>query len=62
MRERVGARSRQPIRQVMQMVYEAAGSELSLRRVAGAAGIAVETASAYLEGAKSAYMLRMGAR
>ncbi|MBX3183855.1 MAG: ATP-binding protein [Polyangiaceae bacterium] len=56
-RERVAARSRQPIRQVMQMAYEAAGSELSLRRLAGAAGIAVETAAAYLEGAKSAYML-----
>lgn len=56
-RERVGARTRQAIRQVVQMVFESAGSELSLRRIAGAAGIAVETAATYIEGAKAAYML-----
>lgn len=35
-RERIGARSSVAIRQVVQMAYESAGSELSLRRVAGA--------------------------
>lgn len=56
-RERVAARSSLSIRQVVQMAYEGAGSETSLRRVAGAAGIAVETASGYLEACEAAYML-----
>jgi len=56
-RERIGARSSLPIRQAIQMVYESSGSELSLRRVAGAVGIAVETAAAYLEASESAYLL-----
>lgn len=56
-RERIGARSSLPIRQVVQMAYEAAGSELSLRRIAGATGIAVETAASYLEACEAAYLL-----
>ncbi len=56
-RERIGARSSRPIRQVVQMAYEAAGAEMSLRRVAGALGIAVETARGYLEAAEAAYVL-----
>jgi len=56
-RERVAARSAKPIRQVVQMAYETAGSELSLRRIAGAAGLAVETAAAYLQAAEAAYLL-----
>lgn len=56
-RERLGARSSVPIKQVAQMVYEAAGAELSLRRVAAAAGVAVDTASAYLEACEAAYLL-----
>lgn len=56
-RERLGARSSRPIRQVVQRVYEAAGSELSLRRIAGAAGIAVDTAASYLEACEAAYLL-----
>ena len=56
-RERIGARSSLPIRQVIQMAYESAGSELSLRRIAGAVGIAVETAAAYLEASEAAYLL-----
>lgn len=39
------------------MAYETAGAEMSLRRVAGALGIAVETAGSYLEAAEAAYML-----
>jgi hypothetical protein len=53
-RERIGARSSLPIRQVVQMAYESAGSELSLRRIAGATGIAIET---YLEASETAYLL-----
>lgn len=56
-RERVGARSSQPVLQVVQMAMETAGSELSLRRLAAAAGIAVETAQAYLEACEAAYLL-----
>lgn len=56
-RERLGARSSLAIQQVVQMVFESAGSELSLRRIAGATGIAVETAQSYLEACESAYLL-----
>ena len=56
-RERVGARSSRVIRQLVQMVFESAGSELSLRRIAGATGVAVETAASYLEAAEAAYLL-----
>ena len=56
-RERIGARSSLPIRQVVQMAFETAGAELSLRRIAGAVGIAVETAAAYLEASEAAYLL-----
>lgn len=56
-RERLQARSSLPIRQTAQMVFEAAGSELSLRRVSGALGIAIETAGSYLAACESAYLL-----
>lgn len=56
-RERVRARSAQPIRQVAQMAMESAGTELSLRRLAGATGIAVDTAASYLEACEAAYLL-----
>ena len=56
-RERVGARSSAAIRQVVQMVYESAGAQLSLRRLAGATGTAIETAGGYLEACKQAYLL-----
>jgi uncharacterized protein len=56
-RERVGARSVTPIKQVVQMAFESMGAELSLRRLAGAAGIAVETAAGYLEACEAAYLL-----
>ena len=56
-RERLGARSSLALRQIVQMVFESAGSELSLRRIAAAAGVAVETVSAYLEACEQAYLL-----
>ncbi|MDE0452114.1 MAG: ATP-binding protein [Gammaproteobacteria bacterium] len=56
-RERVGARSSLALRQIVQMVFESAGSELSLRRIAAASGVAVETVSAYLEACEQAYLL-----
>lgn len=56
-RERIGARSSRPLRQALQMAFESAGSELSLRRLAAPIGIAVETAASYLEAAEMAYLL-----
>jgi predicted AAA+ superfamily ATPase len=56
-RERIGARSTRPLRQVAQMACEAAGSELSARRVASATGLAIDTANAYLDGCVGAYLL-----
>jgi predicted AAA+ superfamily ATPase len=56
-RERLGARSSRPLRQVVQLAYEAAGSELSLRRVAAALGLATDTVGDYLDACESAYLL-----
>ena len=56
-RERLGARSSLTIRQLVQMVFESAGSEMSLRRVAAATGIAVDTAGSYIEACEAAYLL-----
>lgn len=56
-RERIGARSSRPVRQVVQMAYESAGAEMSLRRVAAAVGIAVDTAAGYLAACENAYLL-----
>lgn len=56
-RERVGSRSSAPVRQLMQMAFEATGSETSLRRLAGVSGIAVDTVATYLEAAEAAYLL-----
>ena len=56
-RERVGARSAVAIKQVVQMAFESAGAELSLRRIAGAAGIAVDTAAGYLAACEAAYLV-----
>jgi predicted AAA+ superfamily ATPase len=56
-RERVGARSAVAIKQIVQMAFESAGAELSLRRLAGAAGIAVDTAAGYLATCEAAYLV-----
>ena len=55
-RERVSARSSQPLRQLAQMLFASAGSELSVRRLAAALGIAPDTASLYLEAMENAYL------
>lgn len=56
-RERVGARSSLPLRQLVQMTYESAGSEVSFRRLAGALGVSTDTVSTYMEAAQSAYLV-----
>ncbi|MBK8974742.1 MAG: ATP-binding protein [Planctomycetes bacterium] len=56
-RERVGARSTRPLRQLAQLLFESAGSELSLRRAAATVGVSADTASLYLEGLEDAYLV-----
>ena len=56
MRERVAARSSLPLRRLVQMLFEAAGSETSTRRLAAALGLSPDTAGAYIEAAESAYL------
>ncbi|MCA8973435.1 MAG: ATP-binding protein, partial [Planctomycetes bacterium] len=55
-RERVGARSSLPLRQLVQVLFESAGSELSMRRAAGAIGMSVDTTQLYVEALEGAYM------
>lgn len=55
-RERVGARSSQPLRQLAQLLFESAGSELSVRRAALSLGVAADTASLYLEAIENSYL------
>jgi hypothetical protein len=56
MRERVSARSSVPLRKLVQMLFESAGSETSTRRLAAALGLAPDTAGAYIDAAESAYL------
>jgi predicted AAA+ superfamily ATPase len=56
-RERVAARSTAPLRQLAQMLFESAGSELSARRAAAALGVAPDTAALYMEAMESAYLV-----
>ncbi len=56
-RERAQARSSLALRHVAQMGFESAGSELSLRRIAAASGVSVETVASYLEACEQAYLL-----
>lgn len=55
-RERVGARSSTPLRQLAQMLMESSGAELSLRRAAAALGVSTDTAGLYVEAIESAYL------
>lgn len=55
-RERVAARSTTPLRQLAQILFESAGSELSARRLAAALGVAPDTAALYIDAMQSAYM------
>jgi len=52
----VAARSTLPLRRLVQMLYESAGAEMSVRRAAAALGISVDTAGLYVDAAESAYL------
>lgn len=56
MRERVAARSSLPLRHLVQMLYESAGGEMSMRRASAALGVSVDTAGLYVAAAESAYL------
>ncbi|MDA0372973.1 MAG: ATP-binding protein [Planctomycetota bacterium] len=56
-RERVGARSSRLLRQLAQLLFESAGSEISIRRCAGTIGMSVDTTSLYLEALEDAYLV-----
>lgn len=56
-RERLGSRSSLQIRQLIKMVYEASGSELSFRKIAGALGLTAETVHNYLAMCEQAYLV-----
>lgn len=55
-RERVAARSTGPLRQLAHMLFESAGAELSVRRVAAALGMAPDTVALYIEAMENAYL------
>jgi len=56
-RERVSAKSSRPLQAMARMVLESVGSELSLRRIAGAVQLSPETVSHYLQACEDAYLL-----
>ncbi|MFM7521499.1 MAG: ATP-binding protein [Planctomycetota bacterium] len=55
-RERVGARSSMPLRRLVQMLFESAGAETSLRRLAAALGMSVDTTALYADATENAYL------
>ena len=56
-RERVSAKSSRPLQAMARMVLESVGSELSLRRIAGAIQLSPETVSHYLQACEDAYLI-----
>ena len=56
-RERVSAKTSRPLQAMARMVLESVGSELSLRRIAGAIHLSPETVSHYLQACEDAYLL-----
>lgn len=56
-RERVSARSSRPLQAVAKMVMESVGSELGLRRIAGAVQLSPETVNHYLQACEDAYLI-----
>ena len=56
-RERVSAKSSRPLQAMAKMVLESVGSELSLRRIAGAIQLSPETVNHYLQACEDAYLL-----
>ena len=56
-RERVSAKSSRPLHAVAKMVLDSVGSELSLRRIAGAVQLSPETVNHYLQACEDAYLI-----
>lgn len=53
----VHARTPEAIKQVVKMVFESCGSELSYRKIAAVTGLTVDTVKSYLEASQQAYLL-----
>jgi uncharacterized protein len=53
----VSAKSSRPLQAVAKMVLESVGSELSLRRIAGAIQLSPDTVNHYLQACEDAYLL-----
>lgn len=56
-RERVGAKSSRALQMVARMVLESVGSELGLRRIAGAVQLSPDTVNHYLQACEDAYLI-----
>ncbi|TCO75505.1 ATP-binding protein [Chromatocurvus halotolerans] len=56
-RERISAKSSRLLQAMARMVLESVGSELSLRRIAGAIQLSPETVSLYLQACEDAYLI-----
>jgi predicted AAA+ superfamily ATPase len=56
-REKVKARSSLQLSRMVKAVFEAVGSETSLRRLSAVADVAVETVSSYLDACEQAYLI-----
>ncbi|PCH57012.1 MAG: hypothetical protein COC15_02085 [Legionellales bacterium] len=55
--KRVRARQPDAIKQVVKMIFESCGSELSYRKIAATTGLTVDTVKSYLEACEQAYLL-----
>ena len=56
-RKRIHGRSIKDLRSTIKIVYEACGSELSSRKIAGTLGISTDTVSSYLDASEKAYLI-----
>jgi uncharacterized protein len=54
---RVGARNSEYVLNVIRMVFETSGSELSIRKIAGVTGLSSDTVGSYLQAAEDAYLI-----
>ena len=55
--KRVHSRTPEAIKQVVKMVFDSCGSELSYRKIAATTGLTVDTVKSYLEACEQAYLL-----
>lgn len=54
---RTGLSNSRSLKQLIRMIFESCGSELSLRKLAGSTSLAVDTVGSYLDYAEAAYLI-----